>query len=371
MQSDVIIEKVTLINFRSHKNFDIETAKSNVVLFGKNGSGKTNILEAISLFSPGRGLRGAINQDLVSVQDNINTFEIKILLKYKSGSVTLHRKFVASEKNESYYSVDGEKINSNELLNYLRIIWITPVMEKIMLQSNTEKRNFFDRLIFNIDQKHLKNIRQLDKLFKERIILIQNHSSNKEWITIVEKKIANLSLELLETRRKVLLLINKELVKISEPFSSCDIEFIYAYSAANYKDSGKEFILEYMDQLKVNRTIDAEINKTSINVNRVKVNIWKNQDRILESRDCSTGEQKSMLIAIIISVAKLIKENDESRAPIILIDEAMAHLDEFHKNQLLLELENINSQTWFTGVTKELFSNISDQTVFFEIKNNI
>ncbi len=81
--------------------------------------------------------------------------------------------------------------------------------------------------------------------------------------------------------------------------------------------------------------------------------------------------KKSMLIAIIISVAKLIKEHDSFRAPIILIDEAMAHLDEFHKNQLLLELENINSQTWFTGVSKELFSNINDQTVFFEIKNHI
>ena len=82
MHSDVIIEKVTLTNFRSHKNTNIDTPESNVVLFGENGSGKTNILEAISLFSPGRGLRGATNQDLVTVEENINSFEIKILLKY-------------------------------------------------------------------------------------------------------------------------------------------------------------------------------------------------------------------------------------------------------------------------------------------------
>ena len=371
MHSDVIIEKVTLSNFRSHKNIDLETPEANVVLFGKNGSGKTNILEAISLFAPGRGLRGAINQDLVTVDKTINSFEVKILLKYKTGSVTLYKKFLNSEKKESYYLADGEKITSNELLDYLRIIWITPVMEKIMLQSNTEKRKFFDRLIFNIKKKHLRNLRQLDKLFKERITLIQNHSSNEEWISIVEEKIANLSFELLETRKNVLSLISNELGKISEPFSSCDIEFIYNYEAANYKDSGKEFILEYKDQLKLNRSIDAEINKTSISVNKVRVGVWKNKERKLESKDCSTGEQKSMLIAIILSVAKLIKEHDSFRAPIILIDEAMAHLDEFHKNQLLLELENINSQAWFTGVSKELFSNINDQTVFFEIKNHI
>ena len=166
MHSDVIIEKVTLTNFRSHKNIDLNTPELNVVLFGENGSGKTNILEAISLFSPGRGLRGAVNQDLITVDKIINSFEIKILLKYKTGSVTLYKKFLDSTKKESYYLADGEKISSNELLDYLRIIWITPVMEKIMLQSNSEKRNFFDRLIFNIEKKHLGNLRQLDKLLK-------------------------------------------------------------------------------------------------------------------------------------------------------------------------------------------------------------
>ena len=138
MHSDVIIEKVTLTNFRSHKNTNLLTPESNIVLFGENGSGKTNILEAISLFSPGRGLRGAVSQDLITVDKLIDSFEIKILLKYKTGSVTLHKKFLNSQKKESYYLADGEKISSNELLDYLRIIWITPIMEKIMLRSVLE-----------------------------------------------------------------------------------------------------------------------------------------------------------------------------------------------------------------------------------------
>ena len=114
MHSNVIIEKVTLKNFRSHKNINITTPEPNIVLFGENGSGKTNILEAISLFSPGRGLRGAVNQDLVTVEENTNGFEIAILLKYKSGYVNLCKKFLNSNKKENYYLADGEKINSNE-----------------------------------------------------------------------------------------------------------------------------------------------------------------------------------------------------------------------------------------------------------------
>ena len=371
MLSDVIIEKVTLKNFRSHKNTNFDTSAMNIVLFGENGSGKTNLLEAISLFSPGRGLRGTANQDLINIEENINSFEIKIILKYKNGSVALYKKFANFEKKESYYLVDGEKISSNELLSYLRIIWITPVMEKIMLQSNTEKRNFFDRLIFNIEEKHLKNIRQLEKLFKERISLIQSHPSNHEWISIVEEKIVKTSFEVLKIRRKVLPLINNELDQIAEPFSACNIEFNYSYEAANYYDDGQEFITQYKKQLSLNRSIDSEINKTSVNVNKIKVSIWKNKERKLESKDCSTGEQKSILISIVLSVAKLIKEYDSNRAPIILIDEAMAHLDDLHKKQLLLELEKINSQVWLTGVSKELFSDINNQTVFFELKNHI
>ena len=120
-------------------NVTLSLKEQRIGVVGENGSGKTNILEAISLFSPGRGLRGAVNQDLIATDKIIDSFEIKILLKYKSGSVTLYKKYLNSEKKESYYLADGEKISSNELLNYLRIIWITPVMEKIMLQSNTKR----------------------------------------------------------------------------------------------------------------------------------------------------------------------------------------------------------------------------------------
>ena len=188
---------------------------------------------------------------------------------------------------------------------------------------------------------------------------------------LVEEKISNLSFKLVETRKKVLVLINNELAKVTKPFAACDIEFIYSYEVANYVDGGQEFISKYKNRLYENRSIDAEINKTTINVNKVKVSIWKNKERKLESKDCSTGEQKSILISIILSVAKIIKEYDSNRAPIILIDEAMAHLDGFHKKQLLLELENMHSQAWLSGVSKELFSDINNQTVFFELKNHI
>ena len=371
MHSDVVIEKISIKNFRSHQNLTIESSETNIVLFGENGSGKTNILEAISLFSPGRGMRSAKHDEILNTKVKDNSFEIRMLLKYSHGTVNLHKKFINSEKKESYYLVDDERVNSNELLNYLRIIWITPSMEKVMLQSNTEKRNFFDRLIFNIEQKHLKNQRKLSELLKERLALIQNESQREDWINIVENKIALLTYEVIQDRNRVISLINEKLKSISQSFSSCKIEFKYIKEIKSFLVSKDYFIKEYKNILKSKRFIDAEIGTTSINANKIHISIWKNDNIKLEAKNCSTGEQKLMLIAIIISVAKLIKENDSGKAPIILIDEAMAHLDDRHKEQLLAELKEINSQVWYSGVSKELFSGINNQTVFFEVKNHI
>ena len=101
----------------------------------------------------------------------------------------------------------------------------------------------------------------------------------------------------------------------------------------------------------------------------MEINIFNNIERIIEARNCSTGEQKSILLSIFLSVANMVKDQNNSRSPIILIDEAMAHLDTEHKEFLFSELENLKSQVWLSGVSKDLFENINNQTVFFDMKN--
>ena len=124
-------------------------------------------------------------------------------------------------------------------------------------------------------------------------------------------------------------------------------------------------------RLSNNREIDSASNKTSLTVNKVTIKIFNNTDKIIEAKNCSTGEQKSILLSIFLSVAKMVKNKNNGRAPIILIDEAMAHLDIDRKEFLFSELSDLKSQVWFSGVSKNLFENISDQTVFFEMKNII
>ena len=371
MYPNAFIEEISVINFRNHKNFFINNLKPFVVLNGENGSGKTNILEAISLFSPGKGLKNASLRDMPNKYETEKGFQIKINLKYDAGKIELKKSFFTNNKKDNLLLSDNEKINQSELLNFINILWITPIMEKVMLQSNSEKRNFFDRLIFNLNRSHLKLYSVLQKLLRERLAILQNTQIDNEWLNTVEAKISNSSYEIIQNRNQFIVNLNSSLKMIDKPFTTCLIEFRHDISKIISTDNKNTFVESYKSYLVNTRKIDAELNKTSHNISKVSIDIWSNIQDKMEIKNCSTGEQKSALLSIFISVAKLIKEQNDGRSPILLIDEATAHLDQNHRDFLFEELKKLNSQVWFTGVSKNLFENISDQTVFHEIENNI
>jgi DNA replication and repair protein RecF len=296
-------------------------------------------------------------------------FKIKVNVKYDTGEVELFRSFSSVEKSKNYISVDNEKINNFQLLEFINILWITPIMEKVLIQSNSEKRNFFDRLIFNINNSHLKNYAKLQKLLSERLALLKEQNYDTDWISIVEKNIANLSVRLLIDRMTFIDQLNYNLRSVKVPFNACQIDIYHELSKLGNISNSEDFIEKYINTLNKNRIIDSELNKTTLTVNRVEIKIFNNIERIIEARNCSTGEQKSILLSIFLSVANMVKKQNNSRSPIILIDEAMAHLDTEHKEFLFSELEQLKSQVWFSGVSQDLFENINSQTVFFDMKN--
>ena len=372
MNPNVSIEKITLINFRNHKNTHISDLKTFIVLTGENGSGKTNLLEAISLFAPGRGLKNAQLNEMPFLKNSEGHFEIKLEIKYDTGHIILHRRFSNEDKRKNFITLDEEKINNSELLNYINILWVTPIMEKIMLQSNSEKRSFFDRLNFNVNNNHLKNLSKLQRLLKERLSLLKKINYESEWMHILEHKIAEISFVIINDRMNFMKILNHQLSEIKKPFTSCLIELVHELdSLGEFLDDEEKFVSKYSSALEAKRALDTELNKTTHTINKVNISIWNNNQRDIEAKNCSTGEQKSILLSIIISVAYLIKNKNLGRSPILLLDEAMAHLDNMHKEYLFKELSKLESQVLFSGVSRDLFTNITDQTVFFEMKNII
>ena len=238
-----------------------------------------------------------------------------------------------------------------------------------MLQSNSERRNFFDRLIFNIEKNHLKSFAGFNKFTKERLYILKSNEIDSNWLEQIELKIAKYAFEIITIRKKTIAMINSNLSTISKPFNSCIIELIYDNSLQLSEDE-EIFISHYVEDLSRNRAIDIELNRTILGPNKVEVKMWKLDDESIEAKYCSTGEQKSILISIILSVAQIIKNSEFENSPIILIDEAMAHLDQNHREALVTELSKLNTQVWYTGVTKNIFDHLSKDTDFFEVKRS-
>ncbi len=370
MNPNVRINKISLINFKNHLNTTLKDLKPFVVLNGDNGSGKTNILEAISFFAPGRGIKNTRFIEIPNKNGKKKNFEIKIIVQYELGEIELIRSF-SDEDKKNYILADNEKINNLQLLEFVNILWITPIMEKVMLQSNSEKRNFFDRLIFNVNKDHLKNYTKLQNLLSERLALLKRRNYDNNWLSIVENNIASLSVKLLCSRVNFISQLNENLKKVKSSLSICHIDIYHEISKLGELSKPEAIFEPYKANLSKNREIDASLNKTTLTVNKVIIKIFNSVEKSIEAKNCSTGEQKSILLSIFLAVAKMVKDKNNERSPIILIDEAMAHLDSFHKEFLFDELVNLNSQVWFSGVSKELFENINDQTVFHDMKNII
>ena len=368
MHSNIFISQIILNNFRSHKNFSINTNSKNIVLYGENGAGKTNILESVSLLSPGRGLRNAKSEEIINKKNGLN-FALTTNVNFNDNSIKIQKIHNKKSIPKSSILIDDEKAKSSDLLNYLRVIWITPVMERIMLQSNSERRNFFDRLIFNIEKNHLKSFAGFNKFTKERLYILKSNEIDSNWLEQIELKIAKYAFEIITIRKKTIAMINSNLSTISKPFNSCIIELIYDNSLQLSEDE-EIFISHYVEDLSRNRAIDIELNRTILGPNKVEVKMWKLDDESIEAKYCSTGEQKSILISIILSVAQIIKNSEFENSPIVLIDEAMAHLDQNHREALVSELSKLNTQVWYTGVTKNIFDHLSKDTDFFEVKRS-
>ena len=292
MHFNTFISQIILNNFRSHQNFSINTNSKNIVLYGENGAGKTNILESVSLLSPGRGLRNAKSEEIINKKNGLN-FALTANVNLNDSSFKIQKIHNKNSILKSSIFIDDEKAKSSDLLNYLRVIWITPVMEKIMLQSNSERRNFFDRLIFNIEKNHLKSYAGFNKFTKERLYILKSNEIDSNWLAQIELKIAKYAYEIVTIRKKIIAMINSNLSTVSKPFNSCVIELIYDNSLKFFEDE-EIFISHYVEDLLRNRATDKELNRTVLGPNKVELKMWKLEDKSIEAKFCSTGEQKSI-----------------------------------------------------------------------------
>jgi len=345
------IKKLKLLNFRSHCDLHVDDIGSFVQIIGPNGSGKTNILEAISLLSPGRGLHSRQFDEMLSTNQTIyKDWSIRADFDDESHISTGAVVKDDSVKRVSY--IDGEKVrNQVELLKVLRIIWLTPQMDDLFIAPAAARRRFLDRLTYNFHPEHAANVAKYEYFMRSRLKLLLHDNQNRAWLEQMEGKMAEYAFSLFEARERSLEIIKSILQQEQRHFISPILHL----------DNGDCEITmeEIIKRLHDNRRLDAARGRSNFGPHKSDL-VATHPGKQMSASQCSTGEQKAMLVALMLAQAKGIHKYCQ-HPPIVLLDELFTHLDHTVQQHLLEALQGFQAQTW-TTYTEYQFG-LPDETV--------
>ncbi len=350
--SSVGIEKLKINNFRSYKKLELCFDSNPTVIFGKNGAGKTNLLEAISLLYPGKGIRRSSFHDMVNLSSNL-PWNVEAVCR---GRDKLFEIETSSEGKGRVVKIDGKKVPQNNLSSSLKIIWFLPPMDRIWMESSKERRKFLDRMVFSLDINHAKRCTQYEKLLRDRNRLLKDHIEDGSWYLAIEKQMATLGFEIDNSRREFIEKLNTALSEKHHYFPPVKLSL---------KDEPIESKEAFFENLINQRGNDLVHGRTNFGPHSDDIQGFYIQKEI-DTKYCSTGEQKLSIISIILSNAKLIKER-HNLSPILLLDEITAHLDEVRKESLFSELVSLESQFFISGTEVGIFDSLSTKAKFLEV----
>jgi DNA replication and repair protein RecF len=338
------IKKLTLLNFRSHCNLQIDNLSSFIQIIGPNGSGKTNILEAISLLAPGRGLHKGDFSDMLSRNQSIYRdwsvrADIEADCHISTGAIPID----SGSKRVSY--INGEKVkNQAELLQVLRIIWLTPQMDDIFISPASNRRRFLDRITYNFHPDHAANSAKYDYFMRSRLKLLMSDSYDKMWLSQLEAKMAQYARSIFELRNSALEIIRSFLASEKSAFISPILHMEEGGDAMDEED--------ILRALHNNRGMDGLRGRSHFGPHRSDLIAW-HPNKNIKASQCSTGEQKAMLVSLMLAQAKGLKKHC-NHPPVVLLDELFTHLDLSVQKKLLESLKEFQCQIWSTA-TEHVF----------------
>jgi len=359
-------KNIKLLNYRNFSKSHFDFNSSCNVLIGNNGTGKTNILEAISLFEKGRGFRKEKIQNLINFNNPNQSFKIESIFINQKNEYNV--KVFNSEKNLKKISINNthEKESINFFESLFSIIYFLPEMERLFLSSPSFRRNFLDRLIFNFDKKYNLIVNNYKKSIYERQLLLKNSKYDEAWADELEKNIVQFGSVIYNKRVKHIDILNKTLQKLNliKDFSHHFFLKIDDSLLFEHNDIQNNNHL-YATLLKQNRKKDLLIGGCSIGPHRSDL-LGFSLGNQMSINQFSTGQQKTAILLIIISQCKYLKEALNLN-PIILLDEACSHLDDFNKELLLYLIDELEAQIFMTGTEKKFFSFLSTNTKYYNI----
>jgi len=345
------LDRIRLTQFRNHPDTALDqTARFNL-LVGENGAGKTNVLEALSLLAPGRGLRRAAMAE-IAAHGSDSGFAVSADL---GGDVQLGTGVRPERPGRRVVQVNGADIAAVGLGEWLSVGWLTPAMDRLFMDSAGARRRFLDRLVLALEPGHARHAAKLEAALRERGRLLGEPSEpDPQWLSAIEGQIAEAGALVAQARARLVSALSAALERLPEaPF---------ARPALEYRPGGPLDEAELSAALAAGRSRDRAAQRTLTGPHRDELGVTM-AGKGEEAAACSTGEQKALLLGLVLAHAELVADR-VGRAPILLLDEVAAHLDPVRRAALFDRLAATGSQVWITGTERAPFDDIGAASWF-------
>lgn len=343
------VSRLALTDFRSYASALIEPGPGFVLLSGDNGAGKTNVLEAVSLLAPGRGLRGAALPEMARIGGG-GGFSIAASL----GQTDLGTGTLAASPERRVLRVNGAPASVNALGEWLGILWVTPAMDRLFAGSAGERRRFLDRLVLALEPGHAHHSARYEAAMRARNKLLGEDRADPAWLASLETAMAEHGAAIADARARTVAALDERLAPApADDFAGAAIA-LEGWPAS-------DFAAELAVVLAANRARDAAAARATEGPHRQDLAVL-HRTKALPAARCSTGEQKALLLGLVLAHEELVTDR-RGEPPLLLLDEVAAHLDPRRRAALYSRLEG-RGQVWMTATEHGLFDGIAEASRF-------
>ena len=370
----VAVTRLTLKYFRSYPALRLDVDTRPVVLTGPNGAGKTNLLEALSFLAPGRGLRGAKLSQVGRIVPGTAPlpWAVAVTLATRDGPLDLGSGLASDGRERRLVHINGQPAKGvAALARHVGIVWLTPAMDRLFVEGPAGRRKFLDRLVVAFDADHAGRIAAYDHAYRQRLRLMKDGSTDAPWFAALEDTMARHGIALAAARHDLVARLNGDLAATTGPFPAARLGLVGTVDAwltempaVDAEDAVRRSL---WDERRGVMGAGAGPHRSDLGVAMVALG---HPSHGQPAALCSTGEQKALLIAILLAHARL-QRAKRGHAPLLLLDEIAAHLDQNRRAALFAEIARLGSQAWMMGTDASLFQGFGEAAQFYGVNGGI
>jgi DNA replication and repair protein RecF len=361
------LTSLILTDFRSYDRATLATGGRSAYLHGPNGAGKTNVLEAISLLTPGRGLRGAAlievgRRDPSEVHGR--AWAVAAVVDDGEAETRLGTGVETAGASRRLVRIEGEAAPPGRLTEHLRPMWLTPAQDRLFLEGASDRRRFFDRLVFAAEPGHAAVVAAYDKALRERMRLLTDGPADEAWLNALEDRMADAGGRLVVARARTLTALQAEIDARAErpfPLAVLDLTGDWERLALDGAD-GPQIAARLAPALRASRSRDTAAGRGLTGPHRGDLQVIHRQSG-RPAAEGSTGEQKALILNLILAQAARLSRAESDPNPILLLDEVAAHLDPNRRAALFDEIDALRLQAFLTGTDEALFSSLKGRAL--------